>query len=131
MQRKWERQDSHLVYVCYSNSSTAHGKSSLDGIENVFKVFYPCFQVANASCNLPIYFFAGKSFRENSLELVRSLIPSFLERLTLSDTRGIVMFSRSRFSSKSFLASRKQTHGKEFLREEIVKNSILTFYISL
>jgi len=47
--------------------------------------------VANASLNLPIYFFAGKSFRENSIEFLKSFVPVFVTRLFSLNRRGIVM----------------------------------------
>merc|ERR1711892_396659 len=37
--------------------------------------------VVNASLNLPIYFFAGKSFRESSLELVKCFLPPAIIRV--------------------------------------------------
>jgi len=43
--------------------------------------------VANASFNLPIYFFAGKAFRENTRQLVKNFIPPFILKLYTSDTR--------------------------------------------
>jgi len=44
--------------------------------------------VANASFNLPIYFFAGKSFRENSLDLLKKIIPGFILRFASAGNRG-------------------------------------------
>jgi len=41
--------------------------------------------VVNASLNLPIYFFAGKSFRETSLDLIRCFIPPFIIRFDQED----------------------------------------------
>merc|ERR1711963_466977 len=42
--------------------------------------------VANASFNLPIYFFAGKAFRENTWQLVKNFIPPFILKFYTSDS---------------------------------------------
>ena len=60
-------------------------------------------QVANASFNLPIYFFAGKAFRENTRQLVKTFIPPFILKFYTSDsrqdTRGNLKFDK--FSTSS------------------------------
>ena len=66
-------QDSHLVHVHHQRCPASHGETiqSWSGFVvlrhgEIFDV-----QVVNASVNLPIFFFAGKSFREVTINLVR------------------------------------------------------------
>eukprot|EP00092_Neocalanus_flemingeri_P014437 GFUD01015576.1.p1 GENE.GFUD01015576.1~~GFUD01015576.1.p1 ORF type:complete len:498 (+),score=105.88 GFUD01015576.1:152-1645(+) len=44
--------------------------------------------VVNASLNLPIYFFAGKSFRETSMQLIRCFLPPFIIRVDEDNNIG-------------------------------------------
>merc|ERR1711953_1246852 len=49
--------------------------------------------VANASFNLPIYFFAGKAFRENTRQMMKNFIPPFILKLYQGDARGWKCFN--------------------------------------
>ena len=48
--------------------------------------------MANASFNLPIYFFAGKAFRENTTQMMKNFIPPFILKFYQGDTRGNLKF---------------------------------------
>ena len=58
---------------------------------NSFQFLQYSLQVVNASINLPIYFFAGKAFRENSVQVIKNLFTPFAINLFEDNNAGKVM----------------------------------------
>ena len=72
--------------------------------------------MVNASLNLPIYFFAGKTFRETSLELIKCFLPPFIIRFYQDNNIGIVVLAKLGKKTNMILISYDLCENLRFLK---------------